>query len=103
MGKKSLEERVTEEVGFLCSAVNSERGLSHLEGWGNNRKRQYSDAEREIILELLSFACSALFLSKCSVSGLYALVTLLYLEATSALHSSPTVTLIALKQETNRK
>ncbi|XP_049678025.1 cytochrome P450 2D14 isoform X2 [Accipiter gentilis] len=26
MGKKSLEERVTEEVGFLCSAVNSERG-----------------------------------------------------------------------------
>ncbi|KFW93666.1 Cytochrome P450 2D17, partial [Phalacrocorax carbo] len=26
MGKKSLEERVTEEVGFLCSAVNAEEG-----------------------------------------------------------------------------
>ncbi|KFU99633.1 Cytochrome P450 2D17, partial [Tauraco erythrolophus] len=26
MGKKSLEERVTEEAGFLCSAVNSEEG-----------------------------------------------------------------------------
>ncbi|XP_009577930.1 PREDICTED: cytochrome P450 2D17 [Fulmarus glacialis] len=26
MGKKSLEERVTEEAGFLCSAVNSEAG-----------------------------------------------------------------------------
>ncbi|NXQ92211.1 CP2D3 protein, partial [Nyctibius grandis] len=26
MGKKSLEERVTEEAGFLCSAINSEEG-----------------------------------------------------------------------------
>ncbi|NWX41370.1 CP2DH protein, partial [Steatornis caripensis] len=26
MGKKSLEQRVTEEAGFLCSAVNSEEG-----------------------------------------------------------------------------
>ncbi|NXG79203.1 CP2DE protein, partial [Baryphthengus martii] len=26
MGKKSLEERVTEEAGFLCSAINSEKG-----------------------------------------------------------------------------
>ncbi|NXP46004.1 CP2DH protein, partial [Heliornis fulica] len=26
MGKKSLEDRVTEEAGFLCSAVNSEEG-----------------------------------------------------------------------------
>ncbi|NXT45621.1 CP2DH protein, partial [Pluvianellus socialis] len=26
MGKKSLEKRVTEEAGFLCSAVNSEKG-----------------------------------------------------------------------------
>uniref|UniRef100_A0A8C3LKL9 Uncharacterized protein n=1 Tax=Chrysolophus pictus TaxID=9089 RepID=A0A8C3LKL9_CHRPC len=26
MGKKSLEERVTEEAGFLCSAINSEGG-----------------------------------------------------------------------------
>lgn len=40
MGKKSLEERVTEEAGFLCSAVNSEEGLSHPEGWGSHRKRQ---------------------------------------------------------------
>ncbi|NXC43053.1 CP2DH protein, partial [Penelope pileata] len=26
MGKKSLEERVSEEAGFLCSAINSEQG-----------------------------------------------------------------------------
>ncbi|KFZ60310.1 Cytochrome P450 2D17, partial [Antrostomus carolinensis] len=26
MGKKSLEERVTEEAGFLCSAINSQEG-----------------------------------------------------------------------------
>ncbi|NXW56369.1 CP2DE protein, partial [Eurystomus gularis] len=26
MGKKSLEEQVTEEAGFLCSAINSEKG-----------------------------------------------------------------------------
>ncbi|NXJ79117.1 CP2DK protein, partial [Trogon melanurus] len=28
MGKKSLEERVVEEAGFLCSAINSVEGLS---------------------------------------------------------------------------
>uniref|UniRef100_A0A8C9FKX6 Cytochrome P450 n=1 Tax=Pavo cristatus TaxID=9049 RepID=A0A8C9FKX6_PAVCR len=38
MGKKSLEERVIEEAGFLCSAINSEGGLSHATGW-----RKYSD------------------------------------------------------------
>lgn len=72
MGKKSLEERVMEEAGFLCSAVSSEEGLSHPEGWGNHRKRQYSDAEREVILQPHLSACSALFLSKRSVSSLYA-------------------------------
>ena len=60
MGKKSLEERVTEEAGFLCSAVNSKEGLSHPEVWGNHRKSQYSEAEREAMLQPLSSACSAL-------------------------------------------
>lgn len=46
MGKKSLEERVVEEAGFLCSAIKSEEGLWHPQGWRNHRKRQYSDAER---------------------------------------------------------
>lgn len=34
MGKKSLEHRVTEEAGFLCSAISSEKGLWHPGRWG---------------------------------------------------------------------
>lgn len=76
MGKKSLEERVTEEAGFLCAAINSE-GLSHPERLGSHRKRQYSDAQREAMLQTLSVACSALFLSedKCSTLKVLLLYT----------------------------
>uniref|UniRef100_A0A8C4VHQ4 Uncharacterized protein n=1 Tax=Gopherus evgoodei TaxID=1825980 RepID=A0A8C4VHQ4_9SAUR len=34
MGKRSLEQRVTEEAGFLCSAICSEKGLWHQGRWG---------------------------------------------------------------------
>lgn len=40
MGKKSLEERVTEEAGFLCSAIKAEEGMSHPEGWANCSSEQ---------------------------------------------------------------
>ncbi|NXH20004.1 CP2DH protein, partial [Bucco capensis] len=36
MGKKSLEERVTEEAGFLCSAVESQKGPFDLRFLVNN-------------------------------------------------------------------
>lgn len=49
-----------EEARFLCAAVNTEKGLSHPEGWRNHRKRQHSDAEKEVILQLLLFASSDL-------------------------------------------
>lgn len=59
MGKKSLEERVTEEAGFLCSAISSEGGLSHAAGWRkcfdkkpkqSNRKRQQSDTASPVCM-----------------------------------------------------
>lgn len=65
MGKKSLEERVKEEAGFLCSAISSEEGWSHPEGRENQRKGNRV-MQREVILQPLSFARSALFLSQCS-------------------------------------
>lgn len=34
MGKKTLEQLVTEEAGYLCSAFSSEEGLSNLETMG---------------------------------------------------------------------